>query len=178
MTQSTNKLDTNKHRDCLSSLDVKNTLDNIHKTFVVVPIDKATGNIVLVCKRFYASVITRELGLNDKSSTDTYNNAGGLSPINTIDESIRNLKIGFGIDNIPIENHRLPHMYWMSKKHKNRLKARFIIVSLKSSIKPLARSITSIFRLLFRQIQTRNDKCRFFTGVNIFLGSIEQQTSN
>ena len=32
-----------------------NTTDNIHKDFVVVPIDKATGNIALVCKRFYAS---------------------------------------------------------------------------------------------------------------------------
>ena len=50
--------------DCLSSPDVENALDNIHKDFVVVLIDKATGNIVLVCKRFYASVITRELELN------------------------------------------------------------------------------------------------------------------
>ena len=49
----TNKLYTNKHRDCLSSPDVKNALDNIQKDFVVVPIDKATGNIVLVCKRVY-----------------------------------------------------------------------------------------------------------------------------
>ena len=31
--------------DCLSSLDVKNALDKIHKDFVVVPIDKATCNI-------------------------------------------------------------------------------------------------------------------------------------
>ena len=65
--------------DCLSSPDVKNTIDNIHKNSVVVPIDKATGNIALVCKNFYASVITRELGLNSNSSTDTYKNAGGLS---------------------------------------------------------------------------------------------------
>ena len=57
--------------DCLSSPDVKNTIDNIHKNFVVVPIDKATGNIALVCKRFYASVVTRKLGLNNNSSTDT-----------------------------------------------------------------------------------------------------------
>ena len=28
--------------------------------------------------RFYASVITRELGLNNNLPTDTYNNAGGL----------------------------------------------------------------------------------------------------
>ena len=62
MSHLTNKLHTNKHMDYLLSPDVKNALDNIHKDFVVVPIDKATGNIALVCKRFYASVINRELG--------------------------------------------------------------------------------------------------------------------
>ena len=71
MSHLTNKSYTKKHADCLSSLDVINTLDIIHKDFVVVPLDKATGNITLICKRFYASVITRELGLNNNSSTDT-----------------------------------------------------------------------------------------------------------
>ena len=56
--------------DCLSSPDEKKALDDIHKDFVV-PIDKATGNIALVCKRFYASVITRQLLSNNNSSTDT-----------------------------------------------------------------------------------------------------------
>ena len=88
-----NKLCTNKHLDCLSSPDVKNALDNILKDFVVVPVDKATGNIALACKRFYASAITRELGLNNNSSTDTYDNAGGLSANDIIDKNIRDLKI-------------------------------------------------------------------------------------
>ena len=52
---------------------------------MVVPIDQASGNIALVCKRFYASIIYRELGLNN-SSTDNYNNAGGLSANVTIDK--------------------------------------------------------------------------------------------
>ena len=91
--------------DCLSSPDVKNTLVIIRKGFVVVRIDKATGNIALVCKRFYASVITRELGLNNNSSTDTHNNAGGLSVNDIIDGNIRDLKINHGIDNIPVDNH-------------------------------------------------------------------------
>ena len=47
-----NKLYTNKHMDCLSCPDVQNVLDNIHKDFVVVPIDKATGNIAFVLKDF------------------------------------------------------------------------------------------------------------------------------
>ena len=50
----------------------------------------------------------------------------------------------------------------------NPIKARFIIASPKSSINPLARTITSIFLLFFRRIQTYNDKCRFFKGVNTF----------
>ena len=97
--------------DCLSSPDAKKALDNIHKDFVVVPIGEAIGNIALICKRFYASVIAIELGLNNNSSKDTYNNAGGLSANDIIDRNTRDLKITFGIDNIPIENHRLPDMY-------------------------------------------------------------------
>ena len=54
MSHLTNKLHTNKHMDYLLSPDVKNALDNIHKDFVVVSIDKATGNIALVYQRFYA----------------------------------------------------------------------------------------------------------------------------
>ena len=133
--------------DCLSSPDVKNAIDNIRKDFVVAPIDKATGNIALVCKRFYVSVISRELGLNNNSSTDTYNNAGGLSSNDVIEGNIRDLKIKFGIANILIENYQLPNMYWIPKMHKNPVKARFIIASPKPTVKPLARIITSIFRV-------------------------------
>ena len=91
--------------DCLSSQDVKNALDNIHKDFLLVPIDKATDNIPLVCKRCYASITTRESELNNNSSTDPYRNAGCLSANDIIDGNIRDLKIKFGIDNIPIKNH-------------------------------------------------------------------------
>ena len=58
MSHLTNKLYTNKHRDCLSSPDVKNALDNIHKDFVVVPIDKATGNITTTTPVAYLQIIS------------------------------------------------------------------------------------------------------------------------
>ena len=106
--------------------------------------------------------------MNNNSSTDTYKNAGGLSANDKIDGNIRDLKIKFDIGNIPIENYRLPDMYWMLKMYKKAVKARFIIASPKSSIKPLARATTSVFRLFFRQMQTYNDKCRFFTDVTTF----------
>ena len=59
-------------------------------------------------------------------------------------------------------------MYWLSKMHNSPIKARFIIESPKSSIKPLSQAITSAFRLFYRQIESYNDKCRFFSGVNTF----------
>ena len=56
----------------------------------------------------------------------------------------------------------------MPKMHKTPIKARFIIASPTASIKPLAKAITSAFRLFYRQIESYNDKSRFFTGVNTF----------
>ena len=50
-------------------------------------------------------LITKELGLSNNSSTDTYKNAGGLSANGIIEGNIRDQKIKFGIDSIPIENH-------------------------------------------------------------------------
>ena len=93
MSQLTNVLNANKHKDCLSSPDVKYALSNIHKDSVVAAIDKATGSIALVCRRLDASVITRELGLNNNSSTDTYTNAGGLPANDIIDNNISHFKI-------------------------------------------------------------------------------------
>ena len=89
------------------------------------------------------------MGLNNNSSRDTYSNAGGLSVNDIIDGNIRDLKIKFGIDNIPIENHQLPNLYWMPKKmHKNPIKARFIIASPKCSIKPQTYNVNFSFVFL------------------------------
>ena len=59
------------------------------------------------CKRFYASVITRELGFTNNSSTDLYN-TGSLSANEVTDKNIRYLRGKFIVDYIPLENHRLP----------------------------------------------------------------------
>ena len=59
----------------------------------MVSIDKATGNIALVCKRFYVSVITRKLGSNNNSSTGTYKNSRGLSANDIIDKNITDLRL-------------------------------------------------------------------------------------
>ena len=150
-----NTLHKYKQSDALSSPDIRAALENVQKDFVVVPIDKATGNIALVCKRFYASVIAKELGLGNNNTTDTYNSRNNTSTDTIIKSNINDLKSKFGIDDVNIVNQCLPHMYWLPKMHKSPIKARFIIASPKSSIKPLSQAITSAFRLFYRQIFLR-----------------------
>ena len=74
-------------------------------------LDKATGNIALVCEKIYATVVAKELGLNNNSSTDTSNGINNLSANDIFDKDIKDLHIKFGIDNIPIENCGLPDIY-------------------------------------------------------------------
>ena len=93
-------------------------------------------NIFLVCEGFHASVILSELGLDNKSFTDTYNKINNLSAEETIGKNVRAMKIKFGIENIPIENHRLLNMNSMPKMHKNPIITRFIVVSPRTSRKP------------------------------------------
>ena len=44
-------------------------------------------------------------------------------------------------------------MHWMPKMHQSLIKARLIVASPKSAMKPLPKTVISIFRLLFRQIE-------------------------
>ena len=52
--------------------------------------------------------------------------------------------------------------------HKNPHKTRFKLASAKSSIKPLARTATSIFRLFYVQIQKFKDNVGFLLALTLF----------
>ena len=60
-------------REVLKDPICSRSLAELKRNFVIVPIDKAFGNVGFVCKRFYAEVLVKELGLNQSSNiTNTY----------------------------------------------------------------------------------------------------------
>ena len=140
-------------------------LDELKSKFVFVPIDKATGNVALVCKRFYASVLIDELGLKGRSS-ETYERVRKTSET-LVKKNIRDLKDKFGID-VKSENHCLPHIYWLPKLHKKPLKFRFIIAAPKCSVKPLSKAITSVFQQFYKQVDNYNSKLRYYSSTKSF----------
>ena len=156
------------HNDSfLSNTQLVDELNKLHERFVVVPIDKATGNVAVICKRHYANVLVSELGLKDNNST-TYIQINDTDPDHIVDKNLDDLSKRFGIKDIKSENSCLPTIYWLPKMHKNPTKSRFIIAAPKCSIKPLSKAVTQIFRLFYKQIESYNKKCKYFTGVNAF----------
>lgn len=158
ITNLANQLQTYKHIDCLSSKD-----------FVVAPIHKATRNIALFCERFYASLFVKVFDLHKNSSAGTYSKINKLSA----NDVICKLNLVLRIFLLKIFDWKSYWKSWMSKIYTKPIKARCIIASIKCYIKPLARIVTSIFRVFFREIEVFNSKYKFFTGLYT-LGNIEQ----
>ena len=77
------------------------------------------------------------------------------------------LKSMFGIE-VDDDNLTLFNMYWLPKKHKVPSKAQFIVAASLCSRKPLAKALTSIFKLFYKQIENYNKKVHFFSGIKPF----------
>ena len=69
----------------------------------MVPIDKAGNNIAFICKRFYATVLMKELGLGDQS-TSTYTRIFNQTPDDIISMHQQQIKENFGDDIAKYEN--------------------------------------------------------------------------
>ena len=150
-------LDDENANKCLSDLQAK---------YVIVPIDKASNNVAFICKRYYASVILKELGILG-SATSTYTPVEDKTPEDIIGQHKADLKRDF---NITVEDSMssLPDIYWTPRLHKNPVKCRFIIASKYCTVKHLSKSISSIFSLFSKQIETYNKKAHYYSGIKSY----------
>jgi hypothetical protein len=91
---------------------VVNELRRLHDNFVLVPADKASNNIVFVCKNYHYECLLNELGFTSTSGNSTYTRTNltkgeiqqnHLSVLNTF--------------NIPKNQDQfdLPYLYWIPK---------------------------------------------------------------
>ena len=123
-------------------------LNKLHDNFVLVPADKATNNVIVVCKKYYLDVVIMEL-----CSTSTYKkvNSDCMSVIN------RHLDYMFksGID-VCEQHERLPSFYWLPKLHKTPYGTRFIAASNRCTTKQLSALLTSCFKTIITRAGTIN----------------------
>ena len=93
--------------------------------YVLVPIDKAAGNIAIICKKYFGTVSLKKIGILD-AGNKTYEKINKIQEEIIQDNSEYNthLKLSKGS-----KDNSLPIIYWIPKLHKNPVRSRFIIAS-------------------------------------------------
>ena len=118
-----------KFNSVLSKPDIINSLKALHKDFVLVPTDKASNNITIVCKKFYLSSISNEL------QSETF------VPVSTSADTILSNHEEFlckhGIE-MKEDNLKLPYIYITPKQHKSPVGFRFITSGNSCSLQQLS----------------------------------------
>ena len=139
-------------------------LSELHRKFVVVPIDKASNNVAIICKRFYVQKLLNEVGIiGDISPTYKMSERNPDDVIS--DNTILCERYGH-----PLEDRMktLPFMYWLPKMHYSPPRCRFIVASSSCSTKPLSRLASSIYKHIFNQVRTFHRKSTFYKNYNRF----------
>ena len=158
------KVKVRKTTSILNDLQVKQYLNSLHEKYVIVPIDKASSNLAIICKKYYTEIILKELGvLGERNNTYVLVNTDDKNIIKKDKQYCQKLKIKQGED-----NEKLPIMYWTPKMHKNPVGKRFIVASKKCSLKPLAKIISSIFKMFYYQMENFHKSEKFLANYNQF----------
>ena len=98
----------------------------MHDNFVFAPADKASNNIIVICKQYYHKVLCDELGLFNNSGSSTYQKV--TDSLHTILDKHQEFLSKFNLK-IWDEHNNLPNIYALPKLHKNPYKFRFIVGS-------------------------------------------------
>ena len=145
-----------KYSSVFDDTKAKACLRELKDKFVLVPVDKASKNVSVICKQFYMKVLLDELVSND-------------STYYKLDSSIDNLfnvhqKYLTSIKLVP-PCHRIPYMYWTPKFHKPSLSQRFIVSYASCAIKPLAKKISLALKVVLNQVKSFGNMLYNCTGV-------------
>ena len=129
----------------LSDTDVRESLAELHQDFVLVPTDKASNNVSIICKKYYLTCISKELGITANRDNNTYT-LSHLCEEDIIDANVKALG-NFNIS-VPSEDRTIPLIYWLPKMHKNPYKERFIAGSRHCTTKTISRTLTKILTVI------------------------------
>ena len=148
----------------LKQPEVVEYLNSFHKKFVMTPIDKASSNVSVICKRYYVEVILREIGIQGHGS-DTYERTDRCKEEIVDDNREYSKRLGYSLSKKELD---LPTMYWIPKMHKNPVKHRFIVASKSCSTKQLSTAVSNTFKLIHRQTENFHRNSKFDANYNKF----------
>ena len=142
-----------------------NYLKDFREHYVLVPADKASNNVLIVCKKYYLDVVLRELDNSDCSDQQTY------TPCSLDVDGIVREHLAF-MDRHDLRVHdemqQLPAFYWLPKMHKNPIGSRFIAASSACTTKPLSQLLTVCLKAVTNHFKEYCEGIFRRTRVNCF----------
>ena len=148
----------------LKQEEVSNYLNLFHEKYVMTPIDKASSNVSVICKRYYVEVVLNEIGILAYGS-DTYERANRSKEEIIDDNRIYSERLGYKLSE---KEKDLPTMYWIPKMHKTPVKHRFIVASKSCSTKQISTAVSNTFKLIQRQTENFHRHSKFDANYNKF----------
>ena len=91
-------------------------LADLHDRFLIVPADKASNNVVFICKTYYHSCLQQELIDNKDVDSSIYQRTNFTKEDILVNH--HSVLASFGI-NTQDESVDLPSLYWISQLHKD-----------------------------------------------------------
>ena len=117
---------------------LKQDIPEFHRKCVLVPADKTTNNVVVVCRLHYINALNQEL-----HSTRAYKETN-CDEISVVNAHLTELPVKFSVG-VNEGQDKLPTMYWLPKLHKRQYKARFIANSKSCSKTELSKLLVSCY---------------------------------
>ena len=113
----------------------------LHQNYILFLIGKAPNSIAIICKKYYDTVLLKEIGILD-AGNEMHKKIKKNQEENS--ECSTRLKLSIGS-----KDKSLPIMYQIPKLHKNPVESRFIIASKNFSTKPLSKTLSNVFKLIY-----------------------------
>ena len=126
-----------EYNNILSQKDVKKALGTLHKDFVLVPVDKASKNIAIICKKYYIDVLNEEI-----ENSPTFEHVS-----DDPDSFLDNLKTSL---NVKFDNDNIPSMYATAKMHKIPKKFRYITSARNTIFSNVSENVGLCLKLLLK----------------------------
>jgi hypothetical protein len=161
----------------LEDKDVVKYLKFIKKSYIICSVDKAGNNFSFICKKFYVSILMKELGFDYETlqcvGNDTYKPCTEDIDhyVRFLSDSIQenfNIEVGSG-------DMCLAKIFWNPKLHKVPYKARFIAGAKQCATKPLNVIVNSCLKVLRENFKKYCLTIYNNSGINTFW-SIESST--
>ena len=153
------KYPSKKYIPALKDSAVLKELSELHNQFVLVPVDKASKNVAIICKSFYFQIIHKEL------QSETIYKHLPLTNEEEIIQSHLRFTNQFNCGNI-VDFNKLPLIYMIPKFHKKPIKFRFIVASRKCSTTPLSSAIGKALSEVRKQRKFYCAKMEKYDGIN------------